>query len=195
MARLPKHRRRAVQGEIPPVKCGARSKGRGGAPCDQWAVVGTTVCPMHGGQAPQVVTKAEQRISLAERLKHQPRRQPWEVMEETAHIADVLLQDARSAIEAGVFVADDLDKLVSSLERAHRLSNVNVNTGLSERKQRFAEGQAMQMHAVFSRVLAGLALTPTQQALVPHLLKQEIDGVLVGSKSEQRAIEPARLAS
>ncbi|HEU5304386.1 MAG TPA: hypothetical protein VFU40_07060 [Gemmatimonadales bacterium] len=122
--------------------------------------------------------KAAERVSLAERLQSSPQRQPWEVMEDTAHIADVLMRDARVALEQGTFTPAALDKLVSSLERAHRLSNANVNTGLSERRQRFAEAQATQMHAVFSRVLAGLGLSREQKALVPELLKREIGGLL-----------------
>ena len=44
VARLNKNRRRAVQDEIPPVKCSSRARTRGGAPCERYAMVGTTVC-------------------------------------------------------------------------------------------------------------------------------------------------------
>ena len=170
-------RRRAIQNEVPPRKCAGHTANER-EPCDNWAVVGAVVCSTHGGRAPQVKAAAERRITLAERLRDSPQRQPWEVMEDTAHIADVLMQDARVAIEAGTFTPENLDKLVSSLERAHRLSNANVQTGLSERRQRFAEGQAMAMHKVFTRVLSGLGLSPEQRALVPELLKREIQGVI-----------------
>lgn len=178
MARLNKTLRKRVQDEIPPLRCKATVK-RTGQQCRRYVIVGATVCRSHGGVAPQVRAAAERRVTLAERLKTAPRRQTWEVLEDTAHIADALLQDARVEIEQGAFTPAALDKLVSSLERAHRLSTSNHHAGLAERRQRFAEGQAEQMHQVFTRVLAGLGLTPEQKALVPVLLKREIEGVLV----------------
>lgn len=178
MARLAKDRRRLVQDVIPPLRCTATSK-RSGVNCRRYAMVGTNVCARHGGIAPQVRAKAEERVTLAERLKTAPMRQTWEVLADTAHIADVLLQDARVSIEQGTFTPASLETLVSALERAHRLSTSNHHAGLAERKARFAEAQAGQMHQVFTRVLAGLGLTPEQKALVPQLLKREIEGVLV----------------
>jgi hypothetical protein len=35
---------------------------RDGSPCGSWALTGTSVCRMHGGAAPQVKRKAEERI-------------------------------------------------------------------------------------------------------------------------------------
>jgi hypothetical protein len=46
------------------LKCKARSK-RTGEPCQRWAINGATVCPMHGGSAPQVRAKAERQLSKA----------------------------------------------------------------------------------------------------------------------------------
>lgn len=45
-----------------PKKCSATSK-QSGKRCGRWAIPGGTVCPMHGGKAPQVAAKAEQRLS------------------------------------------------------------------------------------------------------------------------------------
>ncbi len=43
------------------VKCSAQRKhGRG--PCGRWAIPGGTVCKMHGGSAPQVQRKAQERL-------------------------------------------------------------------------------------------------------------------------------------
>ena len=33
-----------------------------GAPCGRWAILGGTVCPSHGGAAPQTRAKAEERL-------------------------------------------------------------------------------------------------------------------------------------
>jgi hypothetical protein len=46
---------------VPPVRCSARSKGTGKR-CRRYATVGSTTCYHHGGYAPQVIDRAEQRI-------------------------------------------------------------------------------------------------------------------------------------
>jgi hypothetical protein len=178
MARLNPTIRDAVRDQIPPQQCTSKSK-RSQLRCRRYAVIGADVCMMHGGLSPQVKAKAAERISLAEAMKNTPRRQPWEVLEDAAHIADVLMQDARGAIEAGTFTAGDLDKLVSALDRAHRLSTSNVASGLAERRQRFAEGQAQIMHRFVMAVLNQVGLTPEQKALVPGVIKRVVEGELV----------------
>lgn len=183
MARLNQATRLRVKDQIPPVQCKATANSTGKR-CLHSAIVGAVVCQTHGGMASQVRAAAEQRVTLAEALKTAPKRQPWEVLEEAAHIADLLMQDARLDIEHGRFTPAALDKLVAALDRAHRLSTTNVHAGLAERRQRFAEGQADQMHQVFTRVLAGLGLSQEQKALVPGLLKREIEGVLVARRQE-----------
>ena len=42
-------------------RCTAHSS-RSGQPCRRWAINGGTVCATHGGRAPQVIAKAEQRL-------------------------------------------------------------------------------------------------------------------------------------
>lgn len=42
-------------------KCRAHSS-RTGKPCQRWAIAGGTVCPMHGGSAPQVKQSAQERL-------------------------------------------------------------------------------------------------------------------------------------
>lgn len=178
MARLNKTRRRAVQKVIPPAKCsGHRTTGE---PCDQWAVVGATVCNTHGASAPQVKAAAEKRVTLAEAMVSGPKRQPYEVLEDALHAADLLMREAIFELgEGGSVSASTMEKFVQAFERAHRLAKVNMDAGIDQRRMRLAEAQAGQMHQVFTRVLAGLALTPEQKALVPQLLKREIEGVLV----------------
>lgn len=45
----------------PGVKCSARKKD--GTPCGRYAIRGATVCPKHGGSAPQVVAAAKRRLA------------------------------------------------------------------------------------------------------------------------------------
>jgi hypothetical protein len=47
------------------MKCTAHSK-RTGNPCKLAAILGGTVCRMHGGSAPQVKSKAAERLALAQ---------------------------------------------------------------------------------------------------------------------------------
>lgn len=46
----------------PPVRCKAHKKN--GEPCKKYAVNGAAVCEKHGGNAPQVRRKAEQRLAM-----------------------------------------------------------------------------------------------------------------------------------
>lgn len=186
MTRFDEARRRAVLEVIPPRKCGRTT--REGVPCKRWASVGAEVCTTHGGRAPQVRAKAEERVTLAEALKDTRQRHPWEVLEHTAHIADVLMQQVLVELEGKGTVSPSLiDRLVQALERANRLAKTTLDAGVDQRRVRLAEAQAGQMHAVFTRVLAGLGLTQEQKALVPMLLKREIEGVLVESPEGRKA--------
>ena len=44
-----------------PRRCTAKS-GRTGHPCKRWAILGGSVCPTHGGSAPQVKASAMERL-------------------------------------------------------------------------------------------------------------------------------------
>jgi hypothetical protein len=117
-------------------------------------------------------------VLLAEALRATPYRHPWEVLEDALHAADVVMGEARLAIEDGHVTPALVDKLIVAAERAHRLAKVNLDAGVDQRRLRLAEAQAGQMHAVFTRVMAGLGLTAEQKARVPELLRAEIRGVL-----------------
>lgn len=174
---IEKSRRRALLEQIPPRKCKAMSV-RSGQPCKHWAMVGHDVCQTHGGRSRQAKAAAERRMTLAEALKTAPRRHPWEVLEDALHVADLLMREARVAVEDGRVTPTLVDKMVAALERAHRLAKVNLDAGIDQRRQSLAETQANQMHKVFTRVLSGLDLTAEQRAKVPDLLRREIQGVL-----------------
>jgi hypothetical protein len=49
-------------------RCTAKSK-RTGKPCTRWAIKGGTVCIMHGGKAPQVLAKAQERLAVDAAVK------------------------------------------------------------------------------------------------------------------------------
>jgi len=102
-------------------------------------------------------------------------RHPWEVLEESLHAVDILMRKALVKLNQGEAMnPKDYTELVSAVERAHRMAKVNLDAGIDDRRTRLAEAQAGQMHAVFTRVLAALNLTPEQKAQVPALLRREI---------------------
>lgn len=49
------------RGTVPAMRCQAHRSN--GDPCKAWAIVGGTVCRTHGGSAPQVRRKAQERIA------------------------------------------------------------------------------------------------------------------------------------
>ncbi len=51
-----------------PKKCVAKKQS--GQPCVNWPIKGATVCRVHGGSAPQVKRKAQQRVALADWERH-----------------------------------------------------------------------------------------------------------------------------
>lgn len=179
MARLDKTRRARVMKVIPPAQCTATIH-RTGKRCTKPANVGSDVCHTHGGNAPQVRAAAEKRVTLAEAMVKGVKRQPWEILEDALHAADLLMREATFELGAkGTVTPALMDKFVAAFERAHRLAKVNLDAGIDQRRLQLAEAQAGQMHKVFTRVLDALGLTPEQKALVPQLLKREIEGVIV----------------
>lgn len=176
MARLDKSRRARVAKQLPPLRCSATNTD--GNPCEKWANVGATVCYTHGAQAAQVQAAAERRITLAEAILHGDKRHPGEILEDCLHIVDMVLQEIVLEVrdKGGAVTPALLDKLIQAVERAHRLSKVNLDAGIDQRRMRLAEAQAGQLQAIFTRVLAALHLTPEQKALVPAALKREIQG-------------------
>ena len=57
---------------LPKLRCSARAKSTGRR-CGRSAIVGTVVCDIHGGGAPQTIAAASVRLSLAELSAVNPR--------------------------------------------------------------------------------------------------------------------------
>ncbi len=176
MVRLDKTRRRYVRKILPPIRCAGHCKD--GARCKRYAIIGASVCWKHGGGAPQVQAKAAERVTFAEALASEDPRHPWDILEHTMHISDVLMRQVLQEITAkGAVSPHLLDKLIASIERANRLSKTVLDAGVAERRTRLAEGQAQQMHAFVQRICNGLELTPQQRALLPHVIRREVEGM------------------
>lgn len=81
--------RRRVRHPLPSVRCHAhRSDGQ---PCRRWSVRGATVCPFHGGNAPQVRRAAAERVRQAEAMDQAMR-------DRLGHVTDLRVRDVRALV-------------------------------------------------------------------------------------------------
>ncbi|MFT3831901.1 MAG: hypothetical protein QM711_01065 [Micropruina sp.] len=161
------------------TRCTARAKATG-QQCKH-LVRGGGVCPQHGGKAPQVRRKREQRMAEAELLAAVREDLPVSVQ---ASPAEMLLYAARSAHrvvtvlqgqEAGV-PSDParLDMLGGWLDRLSKAASVVIASKADElviaQQARIVQGQAQQLAEVLNRVLAEIGLSAEQHAAVPAAL-------------------------
>jgi hypothetical protein len=99
-------------------------------PCRAYARPGTTVCKDHGGSAPQVLRKAEERMTLAQLLQGDP-RPLGEVLIDATHTADALMRTYKARVLAGETLdADLLTRLVEATARAHHLAETTARLGV-----------------------------------------------------------------
>ncbi|WIB33924.1 HGGxSTG domain-containing protein [Curtobacterium sp. MCSS17_005] len=91
------------------TRCTARR--RNGEPCRNWAMLGTNVCRMHGGAAPQVRRRAQQRI--------------LEASDKAAARLVELMQDAKVPYAVQLAAARDL------LDRAQLAGKQEIEMGVT----------------------------------------------------------------
>lgn len=92
---------------------------RSGNRCRRYAVDGATVCPNHGGKAPQVIAKAAQRQNLGDLVgaARVRRTSPQGLLSRCVVLSDALL-DAAVATGRPDALADALDRAVRVLRVA-----------------------------------------------------------------------------
>lgn len=121
-------RRQKIRGAIPPRRCrGRRSNGQ---PCQRWAVLGATVCPKHGGAAPQVVEAAHKRVMLAEAIANLPRRHPFEVMVDALHAADVVARQTQAALSQQTLSAELIEAMLDSIKTQAGMAKLALDSGI-----------------------------------------------------------------
>lgn len=81
--------RRRLPHPLPSVRCTARRSD--GQPCLRWSVRGATVCPFHGGNAPQVRRAAAARVRQAEAVDRG-------IRDRLRHVPDLRASDVRALV-------------------------------------------------------------------------------------------------
>lgn len=164
------------------MKCTGRTKA--GKPCGRWALSGATVCPRHGGAAPQVKAKAAIRAEVAQWVPGSPMDDPGELMmrlmTQSRMRADGYAQEMQRVIslhdtlsealvgdsvvvdqhggehKAGEYVRGLVQIEAQERDRAFGFAAKAVAAGLREREVRILERQA----ALFSEIIRGLIRSP-----------------------------------
>jgi hypothetical protein len=162
-----------------PRKCRAKSS-QTGQPCKRWAVKGATVCPTHGGRAPQVRRAAAQRAAtekasaLAEVLDAPPLGDPVAALLELGGGVIALVEALKSHVAAlevvstgagryGETVKPEIDALLRAMREAERVLTSIVRLNLEERLVRIDEARADLVVTVIERVLADAGLDSQDQ--------------------------------
>lgn len=107
-----------------PRKCKAHSS-RTGLPCKRWAIKGATVCRHHGGAAPQVQAKAEQRL----RAMVDPMLDKLHTLAMQTDNLKVASDCVRDALDRAGIGAPVQAKVRSSQREQQQGSGITVNIG------------------------------------------------------------------
>lgn len=176
-------------------QCRARSK-RSGERCRRAAIRGGAVCSFHGGRAPAVVARADQRLAVAEATevvnaaasvrRSMTMSQVYTELLRTAATA-VLWRDAlEEKVEAlngqwrytSDLMTEQLRSEVKLFERAMgqaaKVLELVARLDIESRASRLDEAQGALVAAAVRRILDALDLTPEQQALVPVVVPREL---------------------
>lgn len=171
--------------------------------CPMWAIRGGSVCYHHGGSAPQVIAKAQERLKTRELeayagsvLAHEglttvedPLTELSKLASASAQLMTALGQRVNSLQELEHFDAKNSPAIKAevqmyerAMDRTARLYESLVKAGYTERQVKIAETEALLVAGVVKRTIAALGLTPEQQRLAGQILAEEF-----------RALEPKRM--
>ncbi|WP_190824669.1 hypothetical protein [Saccharopolyspora pogona] len=161
-----------------------------GEPCGRWAVKGATVCPSHGGNAPQVRRRAAVRAELeswgldaetvdpgetllrllsqaaarADRYAAAVQRLVDEQGLEAALVGDTLVVDQEgNTRKVGEYVRGLAQLEAQERDRAAKFSHLAIQAGLAERQVRLAERQTSLVEKALLATLEDLGMSDDQQ--------------------------------
>lgn len=138
-------------------------------PCGAYPIRGGTVCPVHGGMAPQVQAKAKETLALRDEerraLESFTPRRPHEILLEALHKADARAQQAE---------AEGRPEAEQLRTQAARLAQTAIDKDLEAAGAALTEADAAELAALLNRVLARLRLSEEQRALVADVVREEL---------------------
>ena len=138
---------------LPPVKCTAKAK-RTGNPCLNWCRPGSLVCWQHGGAAPQVQRKADERMTLRQLMFEQPPRPLIEVILDNVHTADAITREMKLRLAEGEAVTpQDLDRLLDLTRLSQHLAKTALDSGVEIALVNQARASVGELGTILSEVL------------------------------------------
>lgn len=175
-------------------QCTANAKTTGKR-CERIAIPHHHVCRYHGGNAPQVRAKAVQNFARATAVA-MVRREGYaldvdpldalqELLGESVSLKDRLgrvvgrLEDdsLRYDGRAGEQLRGELQAYMAIMRDVAKFSETIVKLGISERRQRLAEAQAMMVVAAVKAILTRLELTGEQQMIAARVVPEELRAI------------------
>lgn len=156
-------------------RCTATAKGTGQR-C-QRLVVGGGVCIMHGGRAPQVAARREQRILEGEarsRGELVEQRDPADALLAAAQDADGMLQRLKRDMAEGTLQPAQLLAFGDWIDRTARIAKTVLDARIDERKARLAErdGQLLASGLQWWLRQVGLDQDPRARSLLGLMLRE-----------------------
>jgi hypothetical protein len=154
-------------------RCTAKSK-QSGERCKRAAVVGATVCSMHGGKIPRVVAAAARRRAAATYglpVDVNPLDALLEELRRTAgHVAWLgsVVADLDEVMEATMFgLSPSAWVKLYQHERTHlaRVARDCLSAGVEERQVRIAEEQGRLVSDLIRRIITGIGMDPNAPAV------------------------------
>jgi hypothetical protein len=171
------------------VKCHAKAKSTG-EPCQQYAVVGGTVCYHHGANG-RVMNAAERRVTLAQLRERDPRN-PMEIVLDMTHKLDVITEAYQDELLANVEDISDeqVDRLIQLSSTTHHLASTAINTKAHEKIalafQQHLELQGRMVGTALGAAIDGLGLTEPWRRYALEVAHW----TLLGEGDQQRGDEP-----
>jgi hypothetical protein len=180
-----------------------RATARTGEPCKRFAIAGGTVCPSHGGSAPQVKAAARKREIVAQaqavvaQYQHEPLAQPdLELLAVASEFVALKTELGRRSAELSTLTATDRHgaEQISAILGAYQQSLVQVadvlvkinRLGLEDRRVQVIEADYRKLvQAVQSGVYAGGArchppLSHDDGRLILVTIREHLDRAMEG---------------
>lgn len=170
-----------------------------GSPCGRWPIAGSTVCPVHGGSAPQVKAKAAIRADMISWGLDAPTVDPGDTLlklvsqsASRAHryaaeledmvagsdtLRDALIREAYGEFgPVGEYARGLVQLEAQERERCASWCTKAIAAGLAERQVRLAERQGALIADVLRAVMgdATLGLSDQQRSVMPDVIRRHL---------------------